>query len=207
MKKTPKIVITLIVFASIVWCVESYASESTVQRAIVHLLTSNMPKFRIEPAPNHRLLKESHKHELVALSQAIYQAAHDHGIPPMLLVVMAYREGGFRHGSVGDIDERSMFQIVKKTARAVRIGRFPWTKYNDPGCDLRTVEGSSRCAAALLRIHKMKCGDLPGAVILYATGHTCRPYDVKLRWLQRDRINLQRELERLFESEDNKSNN
>jgi len=196
MKKIPRVIAWLVFVATTVWTVETYATEAQVEAAIVHILEKGVPKHRIKPFVGHTLLRDTKQRK--QLSRAITLAADRHDIPEMLLVAIAFRENSFRQAPVGDIDERSVFQIVTNTAKAVVYGRFSWTKYKEPECTLSTVEGAALCAAALLRIHFLRCGDLPVAVILYATGHTCKPYKPKLRWLQRDRINLQRHLEDTF---------
>jgi hypothetical protein len=198
MKKLPRAIAWILGFSLLVWAIESHATEAQVSAAIIHVTRDGIPRFKIVRRANHPMAKEvSPSRE--KLAQAIVAAAQKHNIPEMLLVAIAFRENSFLPGGVGDIGEVSVFQIVPKNERFIRRGKFTWAKgYKEESCDLSTVEGSALCAAALLRIHVYKCRHLTLALMLYATGHTCKPYTKKLRWIQRDRFGIAEYLEDRF---------
>jgi hypothetical protein len=195
MKTKPLAIVAIVVFLLFVWMIEANAGERQVEEAILFIVTKGIPEHRIKPWKKHPLTRDSKaRAELV---QAIVQAAHDHDIPEMLLVSIAFRENSFTPGT-GSIGEVSVFQIIPDNQRSIRKGLFPWTTYSEPRCDLSTVDGSAMCAAALLWIHRARCGDLPGAMMLYATGRTCKPDTPKLRWIQNDRFGVMEILEKRF---------
>ena len=197
MKTIPRAIAWVILFSAFYCIGEAYATESSVSNAIYHIVTVGIPEHRIKPCPNHPMAQEvSPARE--ALAQAIVAAAQKHAIPEMLMVAIAFRENSFTPGGVGDIGEVSVFQIVPSNEKPIQRGKFHWTNYKEPECELDTVGGSALCSAALLRIHMFWCDDLPGALMLYATGHTCKPYTKKLRWLQWDRFGIARILKRRF---------
>ncbi len=171
-------------------------NERQVELAIQHIVKNGVKKHRIKPHPRHKMAKPESKSR-TELAQAIVEAANKHAIPEMLLVAIAFRENSFIGDKKGKIGEESTFQIVPRVARFIRLGKFPWTEYSEPGCDLKTVDGSALCAAALMRIHMLRCKTLEKSLVLYASGHTCKADTPRLHWLSRDRLNLMTYLEGL----------
>lgn len=167
-----------------------------VSAAISHIIYEGIPERHIKPFPGNPIATDvSGRHEL---STAIVEASRRHGVPEMILVAISYRENSFGNEKMGALGERSAFQIIPSIAKAIRKGLFPWSTLSEPECNLRTVRGAALCAAALLRIHKQRCRTSLGAIVLYASGRTCRPDNRKLRWIVRDRIGIQKYLENKF---------
>ncbi len=162
--------------------------EGVVDRAIVHILKTGYPQYKVHPRPAHPLLKDTEaRGELV---RAIERAADRHGVPAMLLVTFAFREGSFGADAVGALGEESMFQMMPRTADLVRV--------EEPDCDLGTVQGSAYCAAAWLRMSRDRCGGaLEGALAQYVTGQGCIPKSDRVKWIVRDRMRLAKILESL----------
>lgn len=155
-----------------------------LEKAIVHLLTKGFERHRIKPCPNHRLMKNPGlRRELV---EAVFEAASKNGLDPMLLLVIAFREGSFKNDSKGALGEESTFQIMPIKKRA---------------CDLSTYIGAANCAAKLLKQNLERCKDIQGAFVLYATGRTCKADTSHLMWLKRDRFNLAKRLTEIVKAE------
>ena len=90
------------------------------------------------------------------MAAKIDHAARTHGVPPMLLTVMAKRESSFQPDVVGSSrGERGVLQVHGLAARR---------------CDLSTVEGQLDCGARWLRKSFDLCGDWRGAVTAYMSG-------------------------------------
>lgn len=180
------IIVLLLLFTS----VPAMAGETEVEKAMLHIMIRGMPQHKIKAHPHHIMVKNHEARK--ELAHAITEAAHAHNIPEMLMVAIAYREGSFQNDKVGDIGERSSFQMLRYVAkRAQQI---------DPECDLKTYRGAARCSAAWLAHWSApeKCKNLEGAILMYATGKTCKPTRPKHRWLIRDRLGIAKKLERMF---------
>jgi hypothetical protein len=194
MKKTPAIIAWVALMVIVFIAGETYATEAEVDRAIVFLLEEGIPKHGIKPFKYHPLYKDDKKR--AALARAIFTAAEKHDVPQMLLLTIAFREGSLV-GGVGDIGEVSTFQVIPRNQRAIRRGRFPWTDYKEPECDLKTLEGAALCSAALMRIDYLKCQDWGGALVLYATGTSCKADTKRRRFIRRDRLGIMEVLDGL----------
>jgi len=151
-----------------------------VDRAIVHLLTKGLPSHKIDPHPNHRLMKQPELRK--ELSLAINEHADTYKVPEMFLVAVAFREGSFKNDAEGLLKERSTFQIGKGLAKK---------------CDLSTYDGAAKCAARHLREEVSRCGSLRGSFMWYATGRTCKPDHKHLKWMDRDRWGIASKLQRI----------
>jgi hypothetical protein len=159
-----------------------------VEAAIKHMITDGIAKYRVVPNRRHQLLKSESL--LSELSAAICVASQKWNIPPMVLVAIAFRENSFRGAPVGKLGERSTFQIVPSMVKMIQSGLFPWSKIAEPACNLKTIDGAALCAAALLAIHRERCGSGAGALALYATGRTCKTDTERLKWLVGDRLGI-----------------
>ena len=163
--------------------------EAQLNAAIVWLLTNGLPEHDIGPCPNCKMARDAEaRRELCA---AIAESSGLLKADPWLMLAIAFREGSFTGHQVGDIGERSTFQIV---ADAVEwLHRKGYT-----ACTLETLEGSAICAAALLTEHEQRCGSQRGALLYYATGRTCDADTKHLTWLAWDRTGIARKLEARF---------
>lgn len=168
------------------------AGEVEVEKAMLHIMIRGMPKHKIKAFPHHPIVRNHEARK--ELAHAIAEAAKTHNIPEMLMVAIAYREGSFQNDKVGGIGERSSFQMLRYVAkRAQQI---------DPKCDLRTYRGAARCSAAWLAHWSSpgRCKNLEGAILMYATGKTCKPTRPKHKWIIRDRLGIAKKLEKMFKS-------
>ena len=156
-----------------------------INRAIVHILTKGLPKHKIKPNPNHRLMKQPKIRE--ELSTAIDVQAKVYNVPEMFLVAVAYREGSFKNDAKGLLGEASTFQVGKGLAKR---------------CDLSTYNGAAECAAMHLRENVSRCGSMRGSFMWYATGRTCKPDHKRLKWMDWDRWTIAAKLQKIVMSND-----
>lgn len=173
-----------------------YADYARVEKAILHIVQKGIPRHKIKAFPRSPINKRPGLRKKFVTG--IVEASVKYDIPPMVLVSIAYRENGFYLKPQGKIGERGAFQIAPKTYRHIRKGAFPWSDVKEKGCRTQTYEGGALCAAALLRVNQDRCETLWGAVVLYASGRTCKPDNRHLRWLVRDRMGLANRLDRMF---------
>ena len=188
-----KTILKIFLFLSICGNAVAEPTVEQVSEAILHIAYDGMPG-RIQPDRGNKVVRDVKARN--ELASAIVQAAKRYDIPPMLMVSIAYRENSFLRQRIGKLGEKSAFQVVPGNVSAIRRGKFPWSDISEPQCDLDTMDGAALCAAALLRIHVGKCGDLKGAFSLYASGKTCKPsVGGKLYWVVKDRFKIAEYLE------------
>jgi hypothetical protein len=160
--------------------------QAQIEAAIMHVMETGFPEHDIYPARGNPVYKNRVRR--MKLVRAIDYASEKHGVSPMFLVTMSFREGSFVGKEPGGLGEMSMFQMMEYNAARIR-------REIDPECTLKTVEGSAICAAAWLDHWRKKCGSLHGALVVYATGKKCKPFSSHLVWLLRDRFGIARKLE------------
>jgi len=102
----------------------------------------------------------------------IAQAARAHGVPPLLLAVVVYRESSFDVSAEGHAGERGLLQVHGLAAR---------------GCDLSTAAGQLDCGARWLATCRETCGDWRGAMSAYVSGR-CEPQTKRTQWVATSRL-------------------
>jgi len=162
-----------------------FFSALQVQAAIEHLVGQGLPDEGVRPWPANPVLKDPL--ELEEISNAIFQAASVHRIDPYLLIAIAFRESTFRARSVGKIGERSIFQITEYTARQIQ-------NRVDARCSLNNHLESAFCAAAWLAHWQRRCGNIEGAISIYASGKSCKSRTKRTEWIVRDRLAIAKAL-------------
>lgn len=153
-----------------------------VEGAIIHILKNGLKGHKIFPHLRNRMLKDHDARR--ELSVAIDKWADEYDLPEMLLVTIAYREGGFLNSAVGKMGEKATFQIMPRIAKS-------------RGCDMSDYDGAAKCSAGLLSELVEKCGNISGAVMFYATGRTCKADSDHLKWILRDRLGIMKKLEKI----------
>lgn len=186
-------IIILVLILLVVLCLGATKQEPTevdrIDRAIHFILSKGLPKHKIFPHPRHKVVKDPELRLQIAL--AIQRASEAKKVPAPLLIATGFREGSFKASSVGKLGEKSMFQMMGRTARLAQK--------LDSRCALDTVEGSAMCSATWLKHWYKKCGDWQGSLTLYATGGpTCKPQSSHVEWLTRDRLGIARKISRKF---------
>ena len=150
-----------------------------IDYALRKLVHEGLPEHKIRPCPGCPGARRNADRR--RLSRAIAEASQKYSIDPGLLGAIAFREGAFRGESIGSLKERSTFQIIPAQARRLN-------------CDLSTHRGAADCSAKMLSLGRVKCGDLRGSLLYYATGRTCQADTKRLRWMEWDRFGIARQL-------------
>jgi hypothetical protein len=164
------------------------ASENKIEKAIMYIINKGFPKLQVFPRKNHPLKKDiQRRKELIEAIENAHQKYPE--VPEMLLVAKAFREGSFVGDKDGAIGEKTTFQMLPVTAKAA--------KKLEPECTLKTYKGAALCTAAWLNHWKNKCGTLEGALVIYATGHTCKIQTRRVQWIVHDRIRIMKALEKI----------
>lgn len=154
-----------------------------VDAAVLHIVQKGIPKHGIKPRPNHPIVKDTESRK--ELVEGIVAAGRRWNIPQTFLVAMAFREGSFQNDQVGEIGERSTFQMVDYVIDKL-------------GCDVSTYAGAADCAAQWLSRKRSDCGHLKGGFVRYATGRKiCRPDTERLKWMTWDRFGIAERLSKL----------
>lgn len=155
-----------------------------VDSAVLRMLRNGLSSRRIRPCPRHPLALDPDRR--LRFAAAVAAASESHGIPASLLLAIAFREGSYRHRSLGKRGELSSFQIAPSTA--------VWVARKEPRCDIKTIEGSAHCAAFFLNYYENVCGSLEKSFVRYVTGKSCNYNTPKVRWIIKDRFGIAAEL-------------
>lgn len=118
------------------------------------------------------------------LAHAFETAGANHGIPPMLLVAMAYYETVYRDQTGDEGRSRGIMQV----------GIMGRTKCY---CNMDTAKGQIECGACWLSMGKDWCGSLEGGLYAYING-SCTPKNVRARRAFNIRKRMQGQLEERF---------
>jgi hypothetical protein len=172
--------------------VRAYAGENIsqeeIEMVIKHIVVDGIKEMKVKPYHKNIMLREEEKRK--ELSFAIFDASQQYRIDPLLLVVTAFREGGFDNNSVGSIGERTTFQLAPVT--------LGFIKNKNPSCDIKNYFGSAKCSAFLFNKYLDQCGEsnLEGVIVKYVFGNdvACEIKTNKQKRVVGDRVDFVKNL-------------
>lgn len=91
------------------------------------------------------------------LAPVVIDAAERHNVNPAIIAAIVSYESTWKSGAVGKLGEIGLMQVNNRV-----IGDDP-AEQLDAGIEM-------------LKASHAKCGSVIGAISLYATGHSCKPY-------------------------------